>query len=164
GRGVDGAEAGVNEERNPRGPDAIKNGGHRWEPAEMYIEEAQHRDDDKVRQDEGPPPGPGSPKAAAQIGDEDPHLNSQGPGHGLTHRNGLTHFLPRQPLALPHQFSFQLPTQRHRPTKAERAQPEVIPDEVPDRDARGNALGGSLRLRRLWFLLRHGCSSPRSAP
>src|SRR5438094_282809 len=77
----------VHEEGDHGRTHAIENGGHWREPAEMHVEETEHRDDHEVRQDEGPPFGPGSPEATAQVGDENPHLNGQGTGHGLTHCN-----------------------------------------------------------------------------
>lgn len=67
----------------------------------------------------------------------------------------------RQPRALPHLCLLHLATHRDRPTKAEWTQPEGISDKVPERHARGDALRAQSRLRRVRFLRRYGCASPR---
>src|SRR2546429_511253 len=99
------------------------------------------RDDDEVRQDEGPAAGPRAPEAAAYIGDPDPDLDGERPGQRLADRHGPPPLLLRQPLLLTHQFAFHLPDQRDRPTEAEQAEPQVVPNEITDRDTLGRLFG-----------------------
>src|SRR5207237_8413751 len=54
----------VEDERDDGGTDAVKDRGHGRESLEVDVERGEARDNDEVRQDEGPAAGPRAPEAA----------------------------------------------------------------------------------------------------
>jgi hypothetical protein len=79
-------------QRDHRRADAVEDGRHRLEITKVDVKRPQRGDDDEVREDEGPAPRPGAPKAAAQLGNVDPDLDGERPGQRLTDRNRLAHW------------------------------------------------------------------------
>src|SRR5438445_4863274 len=81
------------------------------------------------------------PEAVAYIRDPDPDLDGEPAGQGLARGDALARLLLRQPLLLTHQFAFHLPDQRDRPTEAEQAEPQAVPNEITNRDTLGRLFG-----------------------
>src|SRR2546426_11945513 len=131
----------MEDERDDGGADAVEDRRHGRESLEVDVERGEARDDDEVRQDEGPAAGPRAPEAAAYIRDPDPGLDGERPGQRLADGDALAHLLLRQPLLLTHQLAFHLPDQRDRPTEAEQAEPQVVPNEITNRDTLGRLFG-----------------------
>src|SRR5262249_36733752 len=92
--------------------------------------------------DEGPAAGPGPPEAAAQIRDEDADLDREGAGEGLADRDPLAHLGLCQPSPLLDELPLHLAAQGHRAAESERAQPQVVRDELADRHAARNRRAG----------------------
>ena len=114
------------------GTDAVEDGGHRLQVAEIDVECAQRGHDDEVRQDEGPAAGPGAPEAAAQVGDVDADLNRERSGQRLADRDRLAHLLLGEPFAVVDQFAFHLADQRNRAAEAETAEPQEVAHQFAD--------------------------------
>src|SRR5713101_10065756 len=106
--------------------DAIENGAHRGETAEMDVQGAQGRHDDEVGQDEGPTAGPCSPEPSPQVRNIDPYLDGERPWQRLAHGNAVAEFIFRQPLSLCDQFFFHLSAKSNGSAKTERSKAEVI--------------------------------------
>ena len=135
----------MKDERDNHGCDAIEDGGHPRQVAEMHVERTQQRDDDEVGRDERPSACPGAPETATHVGGEDADLDRQRSRHRLADRDGVTHFGFGEPASLVDQLSLHLAAQRHGAAETERAEPEEIADDAEDRDT---ALGIELRRAR----------------
>src|SRR5437879_5323890 len=92
----------------------------------MHEERAERRNDDEVRQDEGPTAGPCPPEAAAQIGDEYSDLDRERAGKRLADGDGLAHLLLGEPFLVVDELPFHLADQGDRFAEAEKAQSEKI--------------------------------------
>ena len=114
------------------GLDAVEDGRHRLQVAEIDIECAQRGHDDEVRQDEGPASGPGAPESAAQVRDINAYLNGERSGQRLADRDRLAHLLFGEPLAVVDQLPFHLADQRDRTAEAEAAESQEVTDQFAD--------------------------------
>ena len=112
---------GMKDQRDDGGTDAVEDGGHRPKVAEIDVECAESGDDDEVRQDESPTPGPGAPEAAAQVGDIDADLNRKRSRQRLANRDRLAHLLLGEPFAVVDQLTLHLADQGNRAAKAEKS-------------------------------------------
>jgi len=88
----------------------------------VHVQRTQSGNDQKIRQDERPAARPRPPEAAAQIRDEDAHLDRERSRQRLTYGDRFAHLLFAQPTALGDQFAFHLANQGHGSTKAEQPQ------------------------------------------
>src|SRR5438045_953468 len=114
----------------------------------MDVQGAQGGHDEEVRQNEGPATSPGSPEPSPQIGNVDPHLDSERSWQRLAHGDPFAEFVFRQPLSFFDQLFFHLSAESDRASKTERSKAEVIAHQVPDAHS-GNA-----------FVLLHTAPSP----
>src|SRR5262249_29462660 len=111
--------AGVKNQREEGRTHAVEDSRHRLEVSEINIKRAQSRNDDEVRENEGPSAYPCSPEAAAEVGNVDAYLDGERPGQRLADSDGLSHLLLRQPSALCNQFFFHLANKGHWSAKAQ---------------------------------------------
>src|SRR6516162_6062364 len=119
------------------GTDAVEDGGHRPELAEMDLEGAESRHDNEVRQNERPAPRPRAPESAAQIGGVDADLDGERSRQRLADRDGLAHLLLAQPLALGDELALHLPHQRHRSAEAQEPEAKEVGHQLRDAAGRG---------------------------
>jgi hypothetical protein len=124
-------------ERDHRRADAVKDRRHPREAAEMHIERAERRDHEKIRQDEGPAAGPRAPESAFHVGDENPDLYRERPGQRLRDRDRIAHLLLAQPVLLLHKLFLHEAAQRNRPAETKRAEPQEIEHDLAQRPAIG---------------------------
>ena len=108
-------------------------GGHGPKVAEIDVEGPESCDDDEVRQDESPTPGPGAPEAATQVGDIDADLNGKRSRQGLANRDRLAHLLLGEPFAVVDQLTtLHLADQGNRAAKAKKSKAEEIAHQLAD--------------------------------
>ena len=146
--------AGMEDQRDHGGADAVKDCRHRFEVAERDVERAERGDDDEVRQDEGPAARPRAPETRAQVGDVDPDLDRQRTGQRLADRDGLAHLLLGEPAAAADEFALHLCDKRHRASEADRPEAQEVAHDFADAARRGGdrslAHGRATGLRGLW--------------
>src|SRR5262245_53717914 len=107
---------------------AIEDSRHRFKFAEIDIEGSQRGNDHEIRKDEGPASGPGSPKSAPQIGNEDSNLNGEWAWQRLTYCYCLAHLLSCQPFALGNKLPFHLSHEGYRTSEPHEPQPQEVDD------------------------------------
>ena len=133
------APAGMQDQGDDRRTDPVENRGHPGQAAEMDVERTERGDDQEVGQDKRPAAGPRTPKAAAQIGDEDSDLDRERARQRLADGDRVAHLLRvSQRRSSTSSFSIS-PTERDRPAEAERPEPQEV--EVSSiREPRGLAV------------------------
>jgi hypothetical protein len=128
--------AGMQDQGYDRRTHAVEHGGHRLQVAEVDVERAQCRDDDEIRENEGPAAGPSTPKTAAQIGGVNADLDRERSRQRLADGDPLAHLLFRQPFAVGDELALHLPDQRHRPAEAEEPKTQEVDNQLADAAAR----------------------------
>src|SRR5262249_25890254 len=111
---------------------AVEDGGHGLQAAEVDVESAERRHDDKVGEYEGPAAGPGAPEPAPQIGNVDAYLNRERTREGLADRDSLTHLLLSQPTPLGDELALHLADQCHWTPEAEKSEAQEVAHELLD--------------------------------
>ena len=119
-------------ERDDSRAHAIEDAADALQVAEMHKQRTQRGDDQEVGKNESPAAGPGSPKAATQVGDKDADLNGKRPRQGLTDGHRLPHLVPRQPLAFANKLAFHLADQGDGSAEAHESEPQEVEDDIPD--------------------------------
>src|SRR5262249_52331187 len=106
----------------------VENCRYRFELAKIDAKGSKCGNDDEVRKDAGPASGPGAPKTAPKIGNEDTNLNGEWARQRLTYRYRLAHLLSCQPFALGNKLPLHLSHEGYGTSEPHEPQPQEVHD------------------------------------
>src|SRR5713101_2756354 len=130
----------VQDQGDHGGTHAVEDCRQDRQPAEVNVKRAKCGHYDEVRQDERPSARPRSPKAAAQIGDENSDLDRERSRKRLAYCYSVAHLVAAQPLPLLHELSLHLSAQCYWSAEAKRAEAQVVKNKVAKTDG-GTRIG-----------------------